>query len=70
MLVEAYKEVWIDGVMVSKELMHTDTYLRAPAIIRYNPTEPSTEATTEEDTTEALPEESTEEIPTVESSEE
>ena len=68
--VEAYKEVWIDGVMVSKELMHTDTYLRAPAIIRYNPTEPSTEATTEEDTTEALPEESTAEIPTVESSEE
>ncbi len=42
-VVEAYKEVWVDGKLVSKELLHTDTYSRSPAIIEYNPTEPETE---------------------------
>lgn len=55
-VVEAYKEVWINGELVSKELLHTDTYRRSPAIIRYNPTPaPTEEPTTEEPTTE-LPE--------------
>ena len=54
MKVEAWKEVWVSGVLESKELLHTDTYRRSPAIIRYNPTpaptEPPTEAPTEEPT--------------------
>lgn len=52
--VEAWKEVWVSGVLESKELLHTDTYRQSPAIIRYNPTpaptEPPTEAPTEEPT--------------------
>lgn len=52
--VEAWKEVWVNGVLESKELLHTDTYRRSPAIIHYNPTpaptEEPTEAPTEEPT--------------------
>ncbi|MBQ8813795.1 MAG: VanW family protein [Lachnospiraceae bacterium] len=36
-VVEAYKEVWVNGVLKSKELLHTDTYVKSAAIIRYNP---------------------------------
>lgn len=50
-VVEAYKEVWVDGEMVSKELLHTDTYRRSPAIIHYNPTPPP-ETEVPEETTE------------------
>lgn len=49
---EAYKEVWVDGQMVSKELLHTDTYQRSPAIVHYNPAPAETEAPTEAPTEE------------------
>ena len=61
--VEAWKEVWVNGVLESKELLHTDTYRRSPAIIHYNPTPPPTEEPTEaptEEPTEAPADESVE----------
>ena len=40
---EAYKEVWVNGKLESKELLHKDTYVKSAAIIRYNPAEPEPE---------------------------
>ena len=61
-VVEAYKEVWINGVLASKELLHTDTYRKSPAIIRYNPgTE--TEAPAENADPEPIPESTPETTP-------
>ena len=39
MVVEAYKKVEVNGVVVSDEYLHTDTYIRSDGIIRHNPIE-------------------------------
>lgn len=54
--VEAYKEVWIDGVLAEKTLLSTDTYKRSPAIVRYNPGTAETEAPAEDVSPEPTPE--------------
>lgn len=61
---EAYKEVWVNGVLESKELLHTDTYVKSAAIIRYNPgteTEAPAENADSEPTPEPVPEPTAEE---------
>ena len=45
---QAWKEIWVDGVLEEKILLHTDKYRASPRKIRQNsaaaPTEPATEA--------------------------
>ena len=40
MVVTAYKKVEVNGVVVSDEYLHTDTYIRSDGIIRHNPVNP------------------------------
>lgn len=40
MVVNAYKKVEVNGVVVSDEYLHTDTYIRSDGIIRHNPVNP------------------------------
>ncbi|MBQ8813796.1 MAG: VanW family protein [Lachnospiraceae bacterium] len=40
MVVNAYKKVEVNGVIVSDEYLHTDTYIRSDGIIHHNPINP------------------------------
>lgn len=40
MVVDAYKKVEVNGVVVSDEYLYTDTYVRSDGIIRHNPINP------------------------------
>ena len=40
MVVNAYKKVEVNGVVVSDEFLHTDTYIRSDGIVHHNPINP------------------------------